>query len=195
MNLVVTALAVFSEFAGVVATAVQVQRVYRTKNVRGISVLKNTLVGSSMIGWFAYGTTSRIWPVVIANGLMIPMMFYLLYLLAHSKKRNLVYSSMLVCGLLLAVVLLRAPDEYAGWLSVSFMIIALSPQLKKVLTEKKIDGLSRSAEVLWLLVGVTTFAYAFVLNAWPLVVAGAVGVAYSTVVLLLLERKHPRHKH
>jgi uncharacterized protein with PQ loop repeat len=123
------------------------------------------------------------------------MMFYLLYLLAHSKKRNLVYSSMLVCGLLLAVVLLRAPDEYAGWLSVSFMIIALSPQLKKVLTEKKIDGLSRSAEVLWLLVGVTTFAYAFVLNAWPLVVAGAVGVAYSTVVLLLLERKHPRHKH
>ncbi len=194
MNKLTTTLAVYSEFAGVVAVAIQVTRTARSKNTRGLSVIKNTLMTSSMVGWFVFGITINIWPVYVANGLMLPMMVYLLYMLARNNQRKLVFTAAGVCGLILAAVLLLAPPVFAGWIAVIFMTCALSPQLYKAIKDKKIDGISRNAEYVWLSVGVTTFWYAYILRVMPLVLAGVFGTLYSCCILYLVQRKHPRHK-
>lgn len=195
MNNWVVALAIFSEGAGVIATVIQVAKTARTKNKRGISVWKNALVGSSIIGWLMYGLSQQIWPVVVSNTIMLPLMTYFLYLLAHSKKRRQLVTIMFVCGAILGVVLLFLSRSAAGWVSLIFMTLAMLPQMAKVLREKRIDGLSRKAEMLWLAVNIATFLYALDIKAYPLVLAGIVGTSYSIVVLTMLHRKHPRHKH
>ncbi len=190
----VVALAVFSEGAGVIATAIQVYKTARTKNKRGISVWKNALIGSSILGWLVYGVSQTIWPVVVSNTLMLPLMTYFLYLLAHSKKRKQLIAIMFVCGALLGMVLLFLSKSAAGWVSLAYMTLAMTPQIVKVIRDKRIDGLSRRAEKLWFFVNIATFLYAFELRAYPLIIAGIVGTSYSIVVLGMLHRKHPRHK-
>lgn len=195
MNGWVVALAIFSEGAGVIATSIQVLKTARTKNKRGISVWKNALIGSSIIGWLVYGMSQRIWPIVVSNTIMLPLMTYFLYLLAHSKKRKQLITIMFVCGVILGSVLLLLSRPAAGWVSLLYMTLAMTPQIVKVIREKRIDGLSRRAEKLWLFVNIATFLYAFELRAYPLIIAGTVGTLYSIVVLYMLHHKHPRHKH
>jgi uncharacterized protein with PQ loop repeat len=190
----VLVLAVFSEGTGVVATATQVFKTARTKNKYGISVWKNALVGSACVGWLFYGVSERIWPVVVANALLLVLLSYFLYLLAQTNKRKQLLFVMFACGTVLGLVLLFLSRQAAGWVSFIYFVLALLPQLIKVVKEKRIDGLSFKAEAVWLASSVTTFLYALELRAYPLIMSGVVGVVYSMVVLGMLHKKHPRHK-
>lgn len=187
-------LAIYAESTGVIATASQVAKTIRTKNKRGISVWKNALVGSSTIGWLFYGVSQKIWPVIIANAIMLPLLMYFLYLIARSRKRKQLFLVMFISGLLLGTVLLYLSRTAAGWLSSGYLALALLPQAIKVVKEKRIDGLSYKAESVWLLSSLATFIYAVELRAYPLVTAGIIGIAYSCIVLCMLYHKHPRQR-
>ena len=195
MNSLVTALALFAEGIGVIATATQVARVHRTGKKRGISILKNTLVASSSVGWFAYGVSQGLPPLYIANFLMTLLILYLLHLVSDSKtRRRILFVCVVVFGAVLSAVLLWAPEAYSGWIALIYMFIALLPQLKKAVNEKKIDGLSLHSETLWLVANIVTIIYAYTEKAWPLMLAGWLGVFYSAVLIKLILTKHPRHK-
>jgi MtN3 and saliva related transmembrane protein len=66
----------------------QVVRIYRTKNVRDISLMTFVILSVGTVVWFIYGVLIKEWPVIIANAVTFVLVLLILSMKIRYRQRQ-----------------------------------------------------------------------------------------------------------
>jgi len=66
----------------------QVVRIYRTKNVRDISLVTFVVLSVGTVAWFIYGVLIKEWPVIIANAVTFVLVVLIMIMKIKYRERS-----------------------------------------------------------------------------------------------------------
>jgi len=185
-------LIVIGEGSWVLSAGAQLRRLARTRNIRGLSPLSQTLNAAGNIGWCTYFALNHLWFPFATNILILGLTVAILgFTLANRKNfvRGLV--AIAVVGPLTSYMLLRYPAS-GGWIGMSYNWLAGTPQLARIIRRKKVSGLSERA--LYFAVGAMLFtiSYGLLIHSGPLIAGCSQGLVYASATLVYYYR-YRRH--
>lgn len=182
-SLAVNFLIVIGESAWVIGDAVQLKKLIRTRNARGLSALTQTLNTAGTIGWSTYFALNHLWYPFFTN-----IIFFLVgtailgYILLDREKFLKGFLAILVIGPITSYVLLHSPDS-AGWLGVFYNWVAATPRLIKVMRTRKVSGIAEKTFFFDIGAITCTLTYGTIIHSEPLVAGCLQGLLYTAIIM------------
>jgi len=182
-TLIENVLIVIGEGAWVLSAAAQLRRVARTRNTKGLSAASQTLNAAGNIAWCTYFAMNHLWYPFVTNLMVITLTIAILgFTLSNHKQfvRGLI--TIALVGPLTSYALLRFPAQ-SGWFGMLYNWLAATPQLTRIVSRKKVSGISERG--LYFAVGAMLFTltYGLLIHSAPLVVGCTQGLVYVSVIL------------
>lgn len=154
----------------------------RTRDVRGLSAVTITLNAAANVAWMVYFTSRELWFPVVTNGLIfVVCVTTLAYVLSNRRQFAKGVTTIATVGPATGWALLSFP-ALGGWIGMSYNWAASTPWLIRVVTKRKVSGIS--AHSLWLAWGamISVFTYALLIHAPPLIVGCVQGMIYQVII-------------
>ncbi len=181
-------LIVIGEGAWVLAGTAQLSRLVRTRNSKGLSAPTITLNAAGNIAWCTYFAQVHLWFPFVTNALsLLVNVANLGFVLANRRQFIRGLTTIIIVGPLTSYLLLKFPAE-SGWLGMLYNWIASTPWLVRVVSRKRVGGISERS--LYFSVGalLCTFAYGVLIHIGPLIVGGIIGLAYAWIIMTFYYR-------
>jgi uncharacterized protein with PQ loop repeat len=176
----------------VLSAAAQLRRLVKTRNIKGLSAPSQTLNAAGNVGWCTYFALRHLWYPFATNILVLLLTVAILgYTLSNRKQFGRGLATIALVGPLTSYMLIRYPAS-SGWVGMAYNWLASTPWLIRIVTGKKVSGLSERA--LYFAVGamICTLAYALLINAAPLIAGCLQGLVYAAVIMTYYYR-HRKH--
>lgn len=169
----------------------QLHHMVTKRDILGLSAPTTALNASANVAWATYFTTRHLWLPVATNLANLAVSTAILaYLLGNRKQFAKGILSIVIVGPLTSYLLITWPD-LAGWIGMAYNAIASTPWLVRVVTKRKVTGISERA--LLFAGGAMTciFIYAVLIHAAPLIIGCLQGMVYEIIIL----RYYYRYRH
>jgi uncharacterized protein with PQ loop repeat len=162
----------------------QLKKLVKGRDSRGLSAPSQTLNAAGNIAWVSYFFSRQLFvPVVTNASMMLLTLLILFYTLDKNKKQfSRGLTSIIIIAPITAYVLIAMP-EIAGWTAVAYNLIAVSPWIYRVVSTKKVTGISERSIHFSIGAMLCTLAYALMINSSPLVVGATLGLIYMTIIM------------
>ena len=160
----------------------QLRHVARTRDVRGLSAVTITLNAAANVAWMVYFSARGLWFPVATNALVFGVTVAILfYVLGNRRQFAKGIITILTVGPLTSLALIVFPKA-GGWIGMSYNWAASTPWLVRVVTKRKVSGIS--AHSLWLAWGAMScvLGYALMLNILPLIIGSIQGMIYQAII-------------
>lgn len=164
------------------SAAAQLRHVRRTRDVRGLSAVTITLNAAANVAWMVYFSSRELWFPVGTNLLIfIVTVATLAYVLSNKRQFAKGIATIALVGPLTSLALISFPKA-GGWIGMGYNWAASTPWLLRVVTKRKVTGIS--AHSLWLAWGAMTavLSYGLLVHAMPLVVGCIQGMIYQAII-------------
>lgn len=171
----------------------QLRHVMRTRDVSGLSAVTITLNAAANVAWMVYFSTRELWFPVLTNALVFAVTVAILfYVLGNRRQFAKGILTILTVGPLTSLALLNFPKT-GGWIGMSYNWAASTPWLVRVVTKRKVTGIS--AHSLWLAWGAMgcVLGYALLLDVLPLIIGCVQGMIYQAIITRYYYR-YRRHR-
>lgn len=187
-SLIANILIIIGEGFWVVSAAAQLRKLHRTHNPKGLSPITQTLNTAGFTGWATYFALNSLWFPFTTNIMMIFLtVATLAYTLSDRKKfaRGLV--AIFIIAPITIYMLLNYPGA-GGWMGVVYNFIAGLPWLIRVVTRKKVSGISERGLYFSFVAMICVLSYGIIINSWPLIVGGITNFVLSSIILIYYYR-------
>lgn len=182
-SLLVNVLIVVGESAWVIGDAVQLRKLVKTHNARGLSAISQTLNTAGTIGWCTYFALNHLWFPFFTNIVFFMVGVSILgYILLDKEKFLKGLLAILIIGPITSYTLLQMPDS-SGWLGVIYNSIAATPWLIKVIGAKKVSGIAEKTFYFDIGAMICTLTYGAIIHSEPLIVGCLRGLVYTAIVM------------
>ncbi len=184
-------LIVVGEGLWVLSASAQLRRLVRTRNIKGLSAVTETLNTAGCVAWATYFATQHLWYPFVTNLVLIGLGLALMaYVISNKKQFAKGVASIVIIGPITSYILVRYPAA-GGWVGVIYNWLAATPWLHKVVTTQKVSGMSEKGLLLALVAMLCSLTYGLLIHSWPLIVGSVQGLIYMAVVM----RFYYRHRH
>ena len=175
----------------VASTYSQLSKLVRTKNKRGLSAVNMTLNTTANAAWVVYFASNHLWVGFISNALMFVMTGAMVSILLSSKKQRYAgLLSIITLGPLTAWLIIVYPG-LAGWIGVTYNVIASTPWIVHVVRTKKTSGISERALFMAFGAMISTITYGILIKSGPLIVGCLIGLTFELIIM----RYYYRYRH
>lgn len=191
-SLLVNILVVLGESFWILSAAAQLRRLFKTRNIRGLSAASQTLNGAANVAWCVYFASHHLWFPVATNLILLVLTVGLISFTLPARRQFVKgLLTIAVVGPLTSYVLLEFPAQ-AGWFAMAYNWAASTPWLIHVVSRKKVSGISEKS--LFFSVGAMSLvlAYALLIHSSPLIVGCLQGLVYVAVITVYYYR-YRRH--
>jgi uncharacterized protein with PQ loop repeat len=182
-SLATNALIVTGESFWIFSISAQLRRLIKTRNTQGLSAPTQTLNTAGNVSWATYFTVNHLWFPFFTN---VTLFFLgattLGYILSNRRQFAKGLLAILIVAPVTSYALVRYPAA-GGWIGMVYNWIASTPWLYKVVTSKKVTGLSKQSLYFGLGASLCVFVYGVIIRAWPLLAVGAQGFVYQLIIL------------
>ncbi|OGL30445.1 hypothetical protein A3F37_01040 [Candidatus Saccharibacteria bacterium RIFCSPHIGHO2_12_FULL_41_12] len=176
-------LIVIGEGFWVLSATSQLRRLVKTHNTRGLSAPSQTLNAAGNVAWCAYFALQHLWYPFVTNVIVLALTMSILgFTLSNKKQFAKGIIAIAVVGPLTSYMLLRHPAS-SGWVGMIFNWIAATPWLMKVITKKKVSGISEKGLMFALGAMLCTLAYGILIHSWPLIAGCIQGLIYTAIIM------------
>lgn len=187
-SLIANILIIIGEGFWVVSAAAQLRKLHRTHNPKGLSPITQTLNAAGQTGWATYFALNALWfPFTTNVILFILTVATLAYTLSDRKKFTRGIIAILIIAPITIYALLSYPGV-AGWMGMTYNLIAGLPWLLRVLIHKKVSGISERALYATFVALICVLSYGIIINAGPLIIGCATGLLQSSIILIYYYR-------
>src|SRR5579884_3735336 len=176
-------LIIVGESFWVFSAAAQLRRLGKTHNTRGLSAPSQTLNAAGNIGWCTYFAIHHLWFPFVTNIIVISLTIAILgFTLSNRRQfvRGLV--TIAIVGPLTSYLLIAFPAD-SGWLGMAYNWLAGTPQLIRIVSRKKVSGLSEKSMYFAMGAMILVFIYAKLIHSVPLIAESVQGLTYMLITL------------
>lgn len=190
-NLAENIIIVVGEGLWVLSALAQLRRLMRTRNVKGLSALSQTLNTAGSVAWATYFAGTHLWYPFVTNVVLVAIGLALMgYIISDRRQFAKGIFSVAIVGPLTSYVLVRYPAS-GGWLAVAYNWMAATPWLHKVVTKRKVSGISEKGLLMAVVAQLCSLVYGALVHSLPLVVGSIQGLTYMAIILYF----YYQHRH
>ena len=160
----------------------QLRKLRKTRDTKGLSAITITLNAAGNIAWCRYFGLYHLWFPFIANVMVLTLSIGILaYILSDRTKLFGRTAVIIVIGMLTSYILVTSTEQ-SGWLGVIFNWVAATPWLVKVVTTKRVTGISGKSLFFAALAMLLTLTYALFIHSLPLIAGCLQGLLYISII-------------
>jgi uncharacterized protein with PQ loop repeat len=169
----------------------QLKHLIKTRDTHGLSAVSTTLNSAAGIAWIVYFIHIQLWFPVLTN---IAVCSIGITTLGYILSNRRLFSKGLLAIAIIAPITSYALVTYpaaAGWLAMVYNWIANTPQLYRVVSRRKVTGLSERALFATWVAMTCVLIYGSMIQSMPLVVGSLIGMTYEAIIM----RYYYRYRH
>ncbi|HEY4964524.1 MAG TPA: PQ-loop domain-containing transporter [Candidatus Saccharimonadales bacterium] len=176
-------LIILGEGFWLLSNASQLHKLFKTRNAKGLSAVSQTLNAAGNAAWITYFASHKLWVPVLTNlSMMILTTIVLGYTLGNRKQFIRGIITIVILAPITSYVIIKYPLA-SGWLAVIYNTIAASPQLIKIVVNKRVSGISEKSFFFSLGAMLCTLIYAVMIGSLPLICGVSIGFIFLIIVM------------
>ncbi len=189
-SIIASILVVVSETFWISSGAAQLRKVVKTRDMRGLSAVTITLYAAGNIAWMTYFATLDLWLAFAGDSILFCLTVVLLgYVLGNKRQFYRGVITIIIVGPLGGAALVYWPLN-SGWFGMGFNLIAVLPQLYRVIRVKKVSGISIHGLTYALAAIACTMTYGILVHAHVLTLACLQGTVIEGIFVYYYLRYH-----
>ncbi len=161
----------------------QLQKLIKTRKLKGLYAPNQVLNAAGNIAWATYFFSRHLYVPFITNlTMMLITLTTLFYLLGNKKQFTKGIIAIAVIGPLTSYLLVAYPSM-SGWVGVVYNAIASTPWFVHVLRTKRVSGISERSIYFSLSAMLTTLSYGILISSIPLITGCVIGLTFNLIIM------------